>query len=112
MININNFDQEILAKKSTALITFTAEWCRPSGLQKPVIESLAKTYSGKVVVATVDVDAQPELADRFGARTLPTTVLFAKGEIVEALAGYQSEEFLASYLEVILAEVAKSEKPD
>ncbi|MBU1107258.1 MAG: thioredoxin fold domain-containing protein [Candidatus Riflebacteria bacterium] len=110
MIDNNNFDHEILETKSTALITFTADWCRPCGLQKPIIENLAKTYSGKVVIEVVDVDIHTELADRFGARTLPTTVLFAQGEIIEALAGYQTEEFLTSYLEVILAEVAKSEK--
>lgn len=109
MIDNNNFDQEITEKKSTALLTFTAEWCRPCTLQKPIIEALAKTYAGKVLIEIIDVDAQTELSDRFGARTLPTTVLFAQGEIVEALAGFQTEEFLTSYLELIMAEVAKAE---
>ncbi|KAF1080924.1 MAG: hypothetical protein GQF41_2738 [Candidatus Rifleibacterium amylolyticum] len=107
MLDNSNFDQEILEKKNTAMITFTAEWCRPCLLQKPVIHSLAEKYSGRVIVETIDVDAHVELADRYCARTLPTTILFAQGEIVEALAGYQSEEFLSSYLDMILAEVAK-----
>ncbi|EKD82638.1 MAG: thioredoxin [uncultured bacterium] len=109
MIDNNNFNQEILEKKSTALLTFTADWCRPCALQKPIIEKLAKAYAGKVLIETIDVDSQTELADRFGARTLPTTVLFMKGEVVEALAGFQTEEFLTSYIELILAEVAKAE---
>ena len=108
MIDNSNFDQEILEKKSTALITFTADWCRPCLLQKPIIKNLAEKYSGKVVIETIDVDTQAELADRWGARTLPTTILFAQGEIIETLAGYQSEEFLISYLDMLLVEVAKA----
>lgn len=107
MLDNSNFDQEILEKKTTALITFTAEWCRPCLLQKPVIQQLAGKYSNRALVETIDVDVHAELADRYGARTLPTTILFAQGEIVEALAGYQTEEFLSSYLDMILAEVAK-----
>lgn len=108
MLDNSNFDQEIIEKKSIALITFTADWCRPCLLQKPVIQDLAGKYAGKVVIETIDVDTHIELADRYGARTLPTTILFAQGEIVEALAGYQTEDFLTSYLDMILAEVART----
>lgn len=110
MLNNDSFDQEIIEKKRTAMITFTADWCRPCGLQRPVVDSLAETYTGKVLIEIIDVDAHTELADRYGARTLPTTILFAQGEIVEALAGYQAKDFLSSYLDMILAEVAKVEK--
>ncbi|PKL49888.1 MAG: thiol reductase thioredoxin [Candidatus Riflebacteria bacterium HGW-Riflebacteria-2] len=108
MLDNGNFDQEILEKKNVALITFTADWCRPCLLQKPVIKNLAERYANRAVIESIDVDSHEELANRYGARTLPTTVLFAQGEIIETLAGYQSEEFLISYLDMILAEVAKA----
>ncbi len=112
MLDNSNFDQEILEKKAIAMITFTAEWCRPCLLQKPVIENLSPRYAGKAVIETIDVDTHAELADRYGARTLPTTILFAQGEIVETLAGYQTEEFLTSYLDMILVEVSKATPKD
>lgn len=108
MLTQENFDQNIIEKKACALITFTADWCRPCLLQKPIIKNLATRYAEKALVEIIDVDIEAALADRFEARTLPTTVLFCQGEIVEALAGFQSEEFLSSYLDLILAEAAKA----
>jgi thioredoxin-like negative regulator of GroEL len=108
MLDNSNFDQEIIEKKITAMITFTAEWCRPCLLQKPVIRGLADKYSGQVTIEVIDVDAHAALADRYDARTLPTTILFAQGEIIETLAGYQTEEFLSSYLDMILGEIART----
>jgi len=107
MLDNSNFDQEIIEKKTTAMITFTAEWCRPCLLQKPIILGLADKFSGRATIEIIDVDIHAALADRYGARTLPTTVLFAQGEIIETLAGYQTEEFLSSYLDMILGEIAK-----
>lgn len=107
MLNAQNFDYEIIAKKATAMLIFTADWCRPSSLQKPVVQNLMAAFSPKVIIEIIDVDQQPELADRFFAKTLPTTILFADGEIVEALPGYQSEEFLTSYLQHILDHLEK-----
>lgn len=108
MITLANFDQEIISRKATALLVFTAEWCRPCGLQKAVIDKLVEKFASKILIEIIDVDIEPELADRFSARTLPTTILFAEGEIVEALPGYQAEEFLASYLQHIIENVEKA----
>lgn len=103
MINSSNFEQLIVTKKATALLFFTAAWCRPCLLQKPVIESLKQKYAQQVLIDVIDVDADASLADKFSARTLPTCVLFCEGEVVEALAGYQAEDFISSYLDHIIA---------
>lgn len=109
MINFSNFEQLIVEKKATALLVFTASWCRPCLLQKVVIENLQATFADKVLIEIIDVDAHEELADKFGARTLPTSVLFGGGEMVEILAGFQAEDFLSSYLEHIIGSLKKQE---
>ncbi|GAB4272131.1 MAG: hypothetical protein Kow0029_10470 [Candidatus Rifleibacteriota bacterium] len=102
-----NFDQEILESKTTALLVFTAAWCKPSRLQKAVIEQLAEEFKSRVRIEIIDVDENDKLAERFNARTLPTTVLLAQGEIIEVLPGFQTLDFLQSYLNHILTEVEK-----
>jgi thioredoxin 1 len=109
MINNENFDQEVVEKKLVALITFTAEWCKPSKLQKPIIEELSEEYSNQVKVELIDVDKESELADRFNARTLPTSVIYADGELIEVLAGFQPKDFLQAYLEHILETLKKKQ---
>lgn len=109
MITESNFDELVCKEKNTALIVFTAEWCRPCLLQKQVIENLSGKFSSAAIIEIIDVDKEEALADRFAARTLPTSVLFANGEMVEILPGYQSEEFLQSYLDHLLNQQEKAE---
>ncbi len=104
MITSNNFDEIVIKKKAIALIVFTADWCRPCLLQKQALIKLKENFAAKALIETVDVDAESELADRFSANNLPTSVLFANGETIEILPGYQAEEFLHSYLDHILAQ--------
>lgn len=110
MLSLENFDHEIIEKKAVALIIFTADWCKPSQLQKKILKELKQEFEPEVLIEWVDVDQHEKLADRFNARTLPTSVLFAQGEIIEVLPGYQTLDFIQSYLRHILKEVEK-EKP-
>jgi thioredoxin-like negative regulator of GroEL len=101
-LTTEQFERRVLTPDRVALVAFTADWCRPSLLQKPIVAALAADFGTRAVVALVDVDQEEALADRFEVRTLPTVILFAKGEIVEALAGFQPDDFLRSYLEFLL----------
>ncbi len=102
MITSEDFDQKIISGKDPAMLVFTATWCRPCALQKPVIEKIAAAFSTSIRIEIIDVDAQSELADRLQVRTLPATLLYADGELVEHLHGYQAEDFLTSYVNHIL----------
>ena len=102
MITLEDFDQKIITGKAPAMLVFTAAWCRPCGLQKPVIEKIAATFSASMRIEVIDVDEQSDLADRLLVRTLPATLLYADGELVEHLHGYQAEDFLTSYVNHIL----------
>lgn len=108
MLNFENFDSEIIEKKRIAAIFFTAEWCRPSKLQQKILGELRQEFSDQVLLENIDVDQNEKLADRFNARTLPTTVLYAQGEIIEVLPGYQTLDFMQAYLRHIIKQVSSS----
>lgn len=62
------------------LVDFWATWCGPCRMQAPVIEELAEKYEGKFKVAKVDVDANPNIAARYGVMSIPTLIVFNNGE--------------------------------
>lgn len=62
-----------------AMVDFWASWCAPCRMLAPVIEELAEKYEGKVLVGKVDVDAEQELAMRYGIMSIPTVVFFRNG---------------------------------
>ena len=81
--NINStqeFDNMIKQNKYV-LVDFWAAWCAPCRMVAPVIEKIAEQYSGKINVAKVDVDAQQELAIRYGIQSIPTVIFFKDGRI-------------------------------
>lgn len=97
-----NFDEIIQESKVPVLIDFWAEWCGPCKMLTPVIEELAAEYGGTVKIAKVNVDQQPNLAARYGIRSIPTIIIFRGGEIVEQLVGMQAKEALKAKLDSLL----------
>lgn len=81
-----DFDEKIKAAGTPAFVDFYAVWCGPCQQAAPIVEELAGEYAGKVFVAKVDTDESPELAERFGIRSIPTTIVLKPegGELKEA----------------------------
>jgi thioredoxin 1 len=91
------FTQAVLEAPTPELIDFGAEWCGPCVAVSPVIRALAAEYADRLTVATVDVDSQPQLAARYGVRSLPTVMLLEGGEIRRVLVGARSgQEYRAA----------------
>ena len=85
------------------LVDFWAEWCGPCRALGPVIESLSSEYAGRATVAKVDVDANQAVAMQFGIRSIPTVMLFHKGEVVETFVGVRPQSDYAASLDRLVA---------
>jgi len=81
-----NFALEV-SKHQLLLVDFWASWCGPCRAVAPIIEQLAREYSGKVVFGKVNVDENQRLAGSFGIQSIPTMMLFRKGKPIEVMVG-------------------------
>lgn len=82
----SNFD-EIINQSSLALVDFWAPWCGPCLALAPIIEELAKEYLGKILVGKLNVDENPEMAERFQIYSIPTILIMKNGREVERIIG-------------------------
>jgi thioredoxin 1 len=82
-----NFEDEVLKSDRPVLVDFWAEWCGPCKSIAPMIDELAKEYKGKVLFAKVDVERNPQVATFLGIRSIPTMIMFSRGEEKERLIG-------------------------
>ncbi|MBP7700515.1 thioredoxin [Candidatus Woesebacteria bacterium] len=86
------------------LVDFYAEWCGPCKLAAPVIEELGEEYAGKAVIAKVDVDDQNALASEHGVMSIPTVIVFHKGEEVDRKIGFAGKEGYVGMIEGSMSE--------
>lgn len=94
-----NFSEEVLKSSVPVLVDFFAPWCGPCQMMLPVVEELAEEIDGeKGKVGKVDVDAEPELAEKYGVMSVPTFIVFQDGKEVHRLSGAQAKERLEDLL--------------
>jgi len=91
-INKDNFEKEVLQSSKPVLLDFYADWCGPCKMAAPILEELAGEYSEKVVIGKLDVDKNQEVAGKFGVMSIPTVILFDKGEEVDKQIGFAGKE--------------------
>jgi thioredoxin 1 len=96
---VDGFESEVLGSATPVLVDFWATWCGPCRQIAPVIDDLAIKYQGSVVVGKVNVEEQPELAQRYGINAIPTLLLFKGGEIVERFQGVPPRSKLEAALD-------------
>ena len=101
-ITVRNFDEVVLQSKQPVLVDFWAQWCGPCKAIGPIIEELNNDYAGKAVVGKVDVDANQELAVRFGIMNIPTILFFKDGQIVDKLKGAAPKKEFQNKMERII----------
>lgn len=88
----NDFAQQVLQSDKPVLVDFWAEWCAPCRMLGPIIEDLAADYDGKVRIAKLDIDANQQVAMQFGIRSIPTVMVFDKGQVVDMVVGVQPKQ--------------------
>ena len=97
----DNFNREVLDSEVPVLVDFYADWCGPCKMMSPVVEKIARDYSGKAKVGKVNVDEQQELARQFGIMSIPSFVFIKDGKKVDQAMG----AMMPSALEARLARI-------
>jgi thioredoxin 1 len=97
-----DFERLVLDSPRPAVVDFSAVWCGPCRSIAPVIEGLANDYADRVTVATVDIDDNPRLAAHYGVRSVPTVMLFERGDVKRVFVGARSaQEYRAGIDELL-----------
>jgi putative thioredoxin len=99
-VDVRSFEKDVLQRSldTPVLVDFWASWCGPCKTLGPTLEKLAGEFGGAFLLAKVDIDKNPELADAFGVQSVPTVVLVAGGQIVDGFVGAQPEAAIRELL--------------
>ena len=102
-VSIENFEAQVLIPADTVpvVVDFWAPWCQPCQTLKPMLEKLAEEYKGRFLLAKVNSDENPELAQHFGVRSIPSVKVLFQGQLVDEFNGALPESQVREFLDRI-----------
>lgn len=98
----SSFEELLATSTVPVLVDFYATWCGPCQMMSPILEQVGTQMRNRVQVVKIDTDKYPGIASQYGIQTLPTLVLFKKGQPVERIEGAMQASQLMQYLKILI----------
>ena len=98
----SSFEDEVLKSDTPVLVDYWAEWCGPCKMIAPVLDEIAKDYSGKLKICKLNIDENAETAPKYGVRGIPTLMLFKDGNVEATKVGALSKTQLCDFIDSAL----------
>jgi thioredoxin 1 len=98
-VSDSEFNETVIKAAGPVLVDYWAEWCGPCKMIAPILDDIAKEYAGKLTVAKLNIDENPETPQHYGVRGIPTLMLFKDGEVEATKVGALSKSQLAAFLD-------------
>ena len=97
-----SFDTDVLGAEAPVLVDFWAEWCGPCKQIGPALEELAGEYAGKITIAKINIDDNPQTPGKYGVRGIPTLMIFKDGQVASTKIGALPKSKLVEWVESVL----------
>ncbi len=94
-----SFEDEVLKSDQPVLVDYWAEWCGPCKMIAPILDEIAGEYAGKLKIAKLNIDDNPETPPKYGIRGIPTLMLFKAGNVEATKVGAVSKSQLTAFLD-------------